>query len=288
MSVALVDLKNDLISNKSKLEILESKLEGLVSMVQEKKNFFDVEKKEIEDILNENKLKIIKFNVSGKIFKTRLSTLAAFPNTFFAKLVKSKFLINQDIIYLERDPFYFDIILNFLRFKTIDYNRFNSGEKRLLLAEANFYEISQIVKSVQDSFNRLEIVKFEFSGPYAYKGKIAGTNRLEDLSDKSLMKGICAASPGTITFTLNKFAVITSIDIAGYNGNSEVWNSENGSGASIVASEDKVNWTSVGTVPVGFGKEIKNVSLLKVKAKYLRFYSTTTYVGIGYLKLYSD
>lgn len=288
MSVNLEDLKNDLIKNKTKLEDLESKLEGLISLVQEKKNYFESETKEIEEILNQNKNKIIKFNVSGKIFKTRISTLAAFPNTYFWKIIKSKQLLNQDTIFLDRDPFFFDVVLNYLRFKTIDFSRFNSGEKRILLIEASFYEIPNIVNAIQDSFNNLEIVKFEFNGPYAYKGKKAGTNRLEDLSDKSLMKGICAASPGSITFTLNKLAELSCIDIGGFNGDSEIWNCENGSGASIVASEDKVKWVSVGTVPLGFGKEIKTVKLLKMKVKYLKIYSTTSYVGIGYLKLHSE
>ena len=282
------DLKADLIVNREKLEELEKKLNVLVDSLHEKKQFFEEEALKVEQSVKDSNNKIVTFNVSGKIFKTKLTTLVNIEHTFFYKISLTPELLNAEVIYLDRNPFYFEVILNFLRFKVIDYNRFNFTEKKLLLLEADYYEVKDISKAISFSFTALEVIKFEFNGSYSYKGKKAGTNRIEDLSDKSLMKGICATSPGIITFTLNKETELTSIEIGGYVGNSEIWNCENGAGASISVSTDKTVWVVVGSVPIGFGTQIKRANITKSKARYLRISSTTSYVGIGYLKVYSD
>ena len=287
-SIKLEDLKIDLKSNKEKLEILEKKLIELTHSLTDKKQTFDEEIVKINEALEKNKGKIISFNVSGQKFRTKINTLNAFPDTMFTKIILNQSLLDKEIIYLDRDPFYFDVILNFLRFKVIDYSRFSLIEKRILLQEAEYFEVKEISREISHIMNNVEIVKFVFNGSYTYKGKTAGTNRFEDLTDKSLMKGICAVSPGNIIFTLNKEVEITSIDIGGYNGNKEIWNVENGAGASISISNDKVSWKTVGSIPNGFGSEIKNVRLVSEKGKFIKFSSTSNYVGIGYLKLNTD
>jgi hypothetical protein len=99
------------------------------------------------------------------------------------------------------------------------------------------------------------------------------------------MKGICANSPGTITFELSGEYKLKAILIGGYNGNNHIWNKEHGSGATISLSVDKKAWINIGTVPVGFGSDIKTVNISEEsKGKYLRF-SSTSHLGIGYLKL---
>lgn len=61
---------------------------------------------------------VIKLNVGGKLFYTRASTLQTVASSFLANLVSGRFpraLSNGDEIFLDRDPEYFDVILNWLR-----------------------------------------------------------------------------------------------------------------------------------------------------------------------------
>ena len=150
--------------------------------------------------------------------------------------------------------------------------------------EAQFFEITELQNQLGDFNAKLEIVEFEHSGNYSYKNKIAGTGRVEDLNDRSLQKGICATSPGFIIFTLNDEFTLTELDIGGFCGNASLWNSANGEGATIQISNDKTNWVTIGAIPTGFGNDIKTVKLTKASGKFLKF-SSTTYLGIGYLNL---
>lgn len=131
-----------------------------------------------------------------------------------------------------------------------------------------------------------QFASFVSSGPYIYKGKMAGNNNLEDLDDKDLKKkgGICAASPGQITITLSKMLTFNALEIGGYSGDSVLWYSENGAGAEILVSLDNKEFRKIGNIPRGFGSEIKRVSFEATNAKYLRF-NHTSYLGIGYLRL---
>jgi len=130
----------------------------------------------------------------------------------------------------------------------------------------------------------MDIIRFEYSGPYNYNNQIAGTNRLEDISDRSLKKGICAITPGWIIFELNDEWEISEIEIGGFAGNNSLWAPENGAGATILTSLDKSNWATVGSVPSGFGTTIKTVKLTKSVARYLKF-TCTNYLGIGYFSI---
>ena len=77
----------------------------------------------------------------------------------------------------------------------------------------------------------IELIAFDFKGPYLYKGDVAGTNLLEDVKINNLDTGaICSASPGEILFTLNSDWEFCELEIGGYKGDTKLWYPENGSG----------------------------------------------------------
>ncbi len=91
-----------------------------------------------------------------------------------------------------------------------------------------------------------------------------------------------------IIITLNAIFTVTSLDIGGYGGDSNLWNSNNGCNAKISLSEDGSNWEEVGQLPSNYGKSIQKLKLLRpARCKFIQFQSTS-YLGIGYLKVNTD
>ena len=130
----------------------------------------------------------------------------------------------------------------------------------------------------------IEFLSFESNGTYSAGGKLAGTNNIVDITDKSLMKGICATYPGWIIIELNDYHKFDLIQIGGWNKDSSLWAASNGAGALISTSEDKITWNDVGYIPSDFGATIRDVYLTKSLARFVRF-KHKSYLGIGYLNI---
>jgi len=276
-------LKDEVLANKVKLENIEKELETQIEQLHSKEeNWMKIEE-EVQEIVKRNN-HIVRFNVGGKEFNTRLSTLVSIKETFFYRLVHSQEFDLTEVLYFDRSPRYFSIILDFLRYKTLDLKRLSKDEKFDLRFEAEFFEVTDISEKLGDLNAELEIIAFEYTGPYSYNEVTAGTNRLEDISDRSLQKGICANSPGWIIFELNDEWEITEMDLGGFAGNSSLWAPDNGNGATILTSLDKNNWVTVGSIPLGFGSNIKTIKVTKSIARYLKF-NCTSYLGIGYISI---
>ena len=125
---------------------------------------------------------------------------------------------------------------------------------------------------------------FEFSGPYIYNNTTVGSNNVKDLLNKTQMNGIAANTPGWIIIELTRNANFDEIEIGGIRFNNTIWGYNNGAGAKILTSSDKVNWACVGYIPDNF-ETITRVRLgMSYDVKYIKF-EHTSYLGIGYLKI---
>lgn len=211
----------------------------------------------------------------------------------------SNFKKGEDIQALETQKFELGLELKKLQNKS---NVDNTYELELLKKE-NQRLINEI-KSFQmiiDNFEELgknnsqlnflegmairpRIVDFKFSGAYSFRGVVAGSNRIEDLNDRSLHNGICAKSPGWIIFQLNDVFELSAVDIGGFTKDPVLWAPSNGANAVILGSTDKNNWTEIGKLPSTFGPSIIRVNLTVAKVRYLKF-DHHSYLGIGYLHL---
>lgn len=280
-------LKQEINEKKVQLEKIEKDLENEIGQLQIKENAYQELCLQADEIKKERNEEIISINCSGELYMTKLKTLMALRDTLFYKIVCSKELDLKEVLYFDRNPKYFLMVLDYLRFRRLDIKRLSKEEKMNLRFESEYFEVTELSNQLGEFNAKLEIVEFEHSGNYTYKNKIAGTGRLEDLSDRSLQKGICANSPAWILFTLNDEFTIKEIDVGGFCGNASLWNSANGEGATIQTSVDKITWKTVGVIPNGFGSEIKTVLLNKSIGKYLKF-SSTTYLGLGFLSIRAE
>jgi hypothetical protein len=281
------NLKLEIHEKKEKLENIEKRLEEQISTLEEK----EIRYKKVcdeADVLNaECGEQSINFNISGQLFTTKLKTLLKIRDTLIYKLLISGKFNLSDTFEFDRNPRFFLIILDYMRYRNIDFRRLNKHDKADLRFEAQYFEVTELCHQLGEFDAKLEIVEFEYSGKYSYKEQIAGTGKIEDLTDKSLKKGICATSPGWITFTLNDEFTIRELDIGGFAGNNTIWNAANGEGGNIQTSLDKSNWKTVGAIPSGFGLDIKTVFLTQSSAKYVKF-TSTSYLGIGYLRIMAE
>jgi hypothetical protein len=276
-------LKDDLSLLKSRLESIETQIEGQMKDLQTREEKWQKMEEQVKEIISKEN-EIVKLNVGGKRFATRTETLLKIKDTLFYKMILSKKFDLRDEIFFDRSPKIFPYLLDYLRYGTINYKRFSKDEMEELKVEAEYFEFGDILSYLEERMKEVEIVKMEFSGPYYYSNIIVGTNNHEDLKDRSMTKGICATTPGWITFELNNEWEFDEIEVGGYNGNATYWYNANGAGATIQTSNDKVNWKNVGTVPSNYGTQPVTVKLTKSSGKYLKF-THNSYLGLGFLNI---
>lgn len=273
-------LKDSLLKIKGRLEKVEQDLKDQIADLNEKEEKWKKLDNDARVFLSNNKGKIVRLNISGKKFATTVETLLKLKDTLFYKILTSGEFDLSEEIFFDRSPRMFPYILDYLRYNKICYQRFSKHELNELKIEADYYEIGPISEFLEVKGTVFEFVKFEFSGPYSN----AGTNKVEDLTDINLNTGICATSPGWIIVELNREFEFDRIEIAGFNGNMNVWAPSNGENAQILTSVDKINWKYVGCIPYGYGPKITSVTLIKSHAKYIKF-QHNTYLGLGYLDI---
>lgn len=89
---------------------------------------------------------IVNLNVGGTRFSTSRQTLCSIQDSFFSSLLSGRIPTCRDetgALFIDRDPKYFSIILNFLRTKELELNGVDISSLR---HEAEFFGISPLVK----------------------------------------------------------------------------------------------------------------------------------------------
>lgn len=90
---------------------------------------------------------IVNLNVGGTKFSTSRQTLCSIQDSFFSSLLSGRIPSCRDeqgYIFIDRDPKYFSIILNFLRTKELNISGID--DISVLRSEAEFYAITPLVK----------------------------------------------------------------------------------------------------------------------------------------------
>jgi len=222
-------------------------------------------------------------SISGVEFQTKLSVLLNEKSLFTELLEKNIFRENK--IFIDRPPFLFSHILDYLRFKLIDLSKFKDEELQSLQEEAEYYQIESLINLIKEKRDFLiNFIHFDISKVFKFEGLEIGNFDIECLETKDLTTGICVGSPGFIVLELNRPVEIYSLEIGGYTGNRIKFASENGRGATIMTSTDRVNWEVVGAIPYNFGNQIVKFVVKKSRGSYIKFSSQSS-IGIGYLKI---
>lgn len=235
---------------------------------------------------NNSKKDVLKLNIGGEEFRVKLSILNLDSNKdcLLTHLVKEMGI--EDEIFIDRDSNYFPIILDCLNGYEIDYfQKFSDVQEfNLFRRELEFYNISRELKVIESKIRSIEFVNATFT-PYRFGNNIVGSLAVEDILNPDCQNGICSSSPGRILIELSDEFEIDKLDISGFRGDSHSWHNGNGLGASVSVSLDNINFIEVGKIPSEFGIEIKRISFYRIKCKYILF-SHTSYIGIGYLKVW--
>ena len=274
------ELKNDLSSIKARLEKIESNLAKQSQQIDDREGKLEKMEENIR-LYKLNNSQRVKLNIGGELITTCINTLLKVPNTLFTKLLETNIDLNEEI-YIERRGDLFKVLLHYMRYNDFNYKNYNKQTLLELKEEADFFNIEPVYNQIHDLTRDIELVNFEYSGDYTYKGKTAGTQKLEDLKSKDQKTGICAKSPGFIIFELNGNWEFEEIDIQGWNGDTALWYPGNGSGAKIFTSQDKSTWLQVGTVSSSFASKIVACKLKRSQAKYIKF-EHTSFVGMSHL-----
>ena len=277
-------LKEELFNLKNRLETIESQLTSQSKEIESREKNWENIENSLNFVINTQGERI-RLNIGGTIFSTSINTLMTIRDSFLARLVESGKVDIKEEIFIDRSPRIFPIILDYYRFKKIDYKKLTKNESQLLRDEANYYAISDICNYLDERLKEPSIIAMETNGEYKYQGVVAGTNKVEDLNSTDLLTGVCVTSPGKIIVELNAEWDFKEMEIGGWIGNEKIWYPDNGSGSKIYASVDKIKWTQVGSIPSGYGKKIKTVKLTKLStARYVKF-EGSSYLGIGYIRI---
>lgn len=279
-------LKEELYKLKNRLETIEEQLTSQSNEIESREGKWAKIEPNLNYVIGTQGDRI-KLNIGGKLFTTSVNTILTIRDSFLARLIESGKVDLKEELFFDRTPKVFPLILNFYRYKKIEYKKLSKNDLILLKDDAEYFAISEISNFLTEKLKEPEIVSMETGGEYIFKGNVVGTNKFSDLNDKNLSSGVCSTSPGKIIVELNTEYDIKSLDIGGYSGDSANWYPDNGANAKIFFSTDKIKWEEVGKVPSGFGKAIKNVKLSKGSkaAKYIKFESNS-YLGLGYIKAY--
>jgi hypothetical protein len=277
-----ISLKDDLTGIMNKLENLEQELNTNLVDVEERGLKFKNIDDQINELLNSNN-QLIKLNIGGKIFCTKISTLIKIKDTLFYNLLSKQTNEFPKELFFDRSYTFFPVILDYLRTGKFSINNFSTFDLEDLRLECDYYGISEISAHLENLQREIEYINFESAPRY----QTAGTHRLTHLKERNNpAEGICVQSPYNIVIELNYEHEIDSMDIAGWNGNSSLWYAGNGSGAKVYLSSDKNNWKEVCTIPSDYGANVQNVKFTgnNNRGKFIKF-QNTSYLGIGYLKL---
>jgi len=277
-----VNLRDQLKALKNKLVTLESDFTTQLIEVSQKAEKWYKRDEEVSNVLKIDN-PTISLNIGGQVFQTKLETLLQIKDTLFYRLILAKQLDLKREIFIDRHYQNFQYIISYLRNKKLNTTNFTTKQMDELYEEAQFYEVTELTDLLDEEKREITFIKFEFSGQYS----TAGTNKLEDINnfeDRTQMKGICANSPGWITFELNREVEFDEIEIGGWKGNSGVWASSNGSGSQILTSTDKTTWVNVGTIPADYANIIKKTKVTNSKARWVKLQGTG-YVGVGYFRI---
>lgn len=279
-------IRDELLVLKGKLELLEKELTDQMMELELKAEKWAKIDENAELLIKTNN-SVLFLDVGGKKFQTKLETLLSIKDTLFYKLILTEQLDITKEIFIDRNNDYFHIILSFLRNKKVNLNGYNNKKLREILEEAQFYEMTDLIANIEESLSEVYFTDFEVNGNYYSGGTLAGTQEvtcLNNTEDRTLTKGICATSPGTITLTLNREVEFEEIEIAGWGGNTSIWATSNGSSSKILTSLDKSTWTQVGNTGSNYGS-ISKIKLTKSKGKYIKI-EGNSYLGLGYLKIF--
>jgi hypothetical protein len=269
--------KNELALLKEKLNLLSTTYLDKLENVDKQEEKWKLLEDRAKEILQQNPEEIIRLNVGGTLFTTRTVTLLSAPNSLFTKLLAER-RAGKDDLFIDRCPELFSYVLQFLRTGKINIKKLKKEELyEDFLEEAKYFEI---FLSKNQSPKEVKLSAFSVNSFYT-----GSPSSLTVLEDRNLNSAILTNSPGWMILELDKECDIEEIEIGGYTGD-QAWNNPTGygAGATISTSSNKSTWTTVGSIPSGFGNKIMNAKLTSTYGKFIKF-ECNSWLAIGFVNV---
>lgn len=269
----------------SPLDSLMDKMENELYKQKEKilqtsELLIDIDK-EINILIKKNFANIIRLNIGGKIFIIQLAELLSIKDTLFYKIYYFNKNDFDKEIFFDRSPQLFPFLLNYLKYKTIDYDLLSLQELKELKIEAEYYEINNIITYIDSRPLELKIIQANWRESYSPSDRL-GKNILQDLIDKNRSKGYQLFRKCSIIFELNYEWRIDKIYYASLNtGN--YYNPDNFK-VRIKISSNNLTWETLSYLPTSIKDNTIMIKCNGEKGKYIKF--TSKYdLGLGYLEI---
>jgi hypothetical protein len=94
--------------------------------------------------------KVIKFNVRGTPFSTSTANLLkGVEQTYFSVLAKGQFKIEldkDDAMYIDRSPFGFQVVWNYILGDVVNLDTLSEAEREIVGEEADFYQVQSLLR----------------------------------------------------------------------------------------------------------------------------------------------
>lgn len=283
------DFSEELKKLTAQLSSIEPELKSDLKLLDTNGNkWFNLDKKRDEILSSVGEDHVLLLNIGGTKFQTSLRTIFNIKDNLFYNLIVEKDLDYNKEIFIDRSGSLFPYILSYMRNKSIKLDTLKQWELEDLYRECLFYEVRGLEQILREAKEQVYFVSFEFSGAHLNGGNAVGTNQISDINninDRTMMKGICARSPGWIVFQLNRQTEFEELEVGAWRGNTTTWAPSNGSNAKILVSMDKISWVDTGAIiPASFANGIVKVSVKRSKAKFIKI-NHTSYLGLGYFRI---
>ena len=99
----------------------------------------------------------IKLNVGGTRFETSFETLTRIKHTYFSALFSGRWNLEEEI-FIDRTPFTFEYVLEFLRGEEVDFPNISKKELSQLLKHADFFALASLKSKVMSHWKQLQIL----------------------------------------------------------------------------------------------------------------------------------
>lgn len=267
-----------------KLKELKPEFEQRMKSIEDKsKEICDLDNL-VKDFISTNGKSFVTIDVGGKQFKTTFKTLLSKKDNFFYVNAYECLKLGNSVtnsFFFDRKNDYFSLVLDYLRTGVLHFEGMKDINLKNFSDDLKFYGVWQAFAIVDKFLSKATIIGFTASPKYS----TAGNYSIEKIDEPNNSEGICVQSPYEIIFELNYVHEITGLEIKGYTGNTSLWGSSNGENCPITVSTDKTKWDNVGSIPTGFGNEVKKLVFKESKQfKFIKFIHTG-YLGISYLRL---
>jgi len=129
-----------------KIEQMEKEYESKTKSIQEQeKKFKDIDEK-LQQKYENDESSIIKLNIGGKVFTTLIKTLISLKDTLFYRLIGNCIETGKnlpDTYFIDRPFDYFEMVLNFMKYKQISLKGYNKHERLDITNEFEYFGLSE-------------------------------------------------------------------------------------------------------------------------------------------------